>query len=62
MPRVTNAQIVDRLDQMERRMMTQFKYLIREIYRIEDGRPREQDRPVVVSQAPDPGTPARGTL
>lgn len=39
----TLKSIVDRLDGLESRMMFQFNYLIQEIHRIEDGRPRSSE-------------------
>ena len=58
MSKITNTVLLAQIRKLDERMMAQFEYLIREIHRIEDGRPREPNRPVVVSQAPDPGTPA----
>ena len=55
MSKITNAVLLAEIRTLNDRSMAQFEYLIREIHRIEDGRPRDQDQPVVVSQSPDPG-------
>ena len=41
------APIVTRLDRIEDQMMVCFEYLVRELHRIEDGRPRAGDQPRV---------------
>lgn len=47
MARIINSQLAERIDTLHRQMLAQFEYLIREMHRIEDGRPRDGDRPRV---------------
>ena len=41
MSNITNTVLLAEIQKLDKRMMAQFKYLIREIHRIEDGRPRD---------------------